>query len=145
MKGVISGSYRRFYTYICDEVIPAFEAQGIKVLSPPRSRIVNPGAEFVLFEADGTADVSVVERRHLAKIAEADFLYCYNPDGYLGIDTAIELGFASAHGVPIIALAYTGHPGRDCFIKYVCKPREVGFYLQEELVKNTQAEEASIV
>jgi hypothetical protein len=124
MDTVISGSYRQHYPNIRDEVIPTFEAQGIRVLSPPRSTIVNPGADFVLFEADGTADVALVLRRHLTKITQADFLYCFNPEGYIGTNTACELSYAFAHGVPILALAYTGNPGLDCFIEMVCKPEE---------------------
>jgi len=117
-------------------VLSTLEAQGIEVLSPPRSRIVNPGAEFVLFEADGpAANVAQVERGHLAKIARADFLYLYNPGGYVGDDTRFELGFAVAHGVPIIALAYTGNAVLDSFIDHVCRPEEVTFYLQREMAE----------
>ena len=121
---VVSGSFRRYYAEICD-VITTFESHGIHVLSPARSVIVNPGAEFVLFADDNTSDVGEVEQAHLAKIAKADFVYCYNPNGYVGINTTFELGFAYAHGVPVIALAYTGNPGLDCFLSDVCSPSDI--------------------
>jgi hypothetical protein len=121
---VISGSFRRYYEEIC-EVITAFESHGIRVVSPARSVIVNPGAEFVLFADDHTSNVSEVEQAHLAKIAKADFVYCYNPNGYVGINTTFELGFAYAHGVPVIALAYTRNPGLDCFLSEVSSPQDV--------------------
>jgi nucleoside 2-deoxyribosyltransferase len=124
MKCVVSGSFRKFYPEIVT-VIETFEHQGIKVLSPANSRIVNPGADFVILEADQHLDIRAIEREHLAAIARADFVYLYDPDGYVGNNTAFEIGYTWAIGKPIFALEFTGNSGLDCFIQEIGWPHEV--------------------
>ena len=48
---VISGSFRKHYKEIC-VMIRNFESQGIQVLSPRHSVVINPGEDFVLLETD---------------------------------------------------------------------------------------------
>lgn len=84
----------------------------------------------MIFASDNCDDPRVLAEKHLAAIRQSDFLYLYNPCGYIGINTALEVGYAHAHGIPIVALAFTGNPGIDCFINYVLAPEDVGtFYL----------------
>jgi len=42
---------------------------------------------------------------HFYKIKMADVVYVYNKDGYSGISTTMELGYAMALGKPIYALS----------------------------------------
>ena len=124
MKCVISGSFRKFYREI-RTLITTFEAQDIAVLSPPDSDIIDLGAEFVIFETDTSQDVHTLECQHLAAIARANFVYLYNPNGYVGTNSALELGYAVASGTPVIALELTGNPGLDCLISAVAEARDV--------------------
>lgn len=144
MQCVIVGSYRKFYPDI-RQVITIFENGGISVLSPPKSRIVNPGSSFAIFETDKSCDVHSIESGHLSALARADFVYFYDPQGYTGINAAFELGCAWVQGIPIIALERTGNPALDCFIAFVCKPEDLGFYVQEVSAQRLHAEEVCLV
>lgn len=103
MKCVVSGSFRKFYQGII-QVIEDFERCGIEVLSPKISEVMNPENEFVILKSDPTNDIETLERSHLEKIREADFLYIYNPGGYIGKSVAMELGWALALNKPVYAL-----------------------------------------
>jgi hypothetical protein len=127
MQCVISGSYRKFYYNIVDAIL-SFERHGISVVSPPCSHIINDGDEFVIFASDDCADAGVLMDKHLAAIRDSDFLYVYNPCGYIGVNTSLEIGYAHAHHVPIVALSMTNNPGLDCFITYVLLPEDLGLF-----------------
>jgi hypothetical protein len=129
MQCAISGSFRKFYSDII-EVMQIFVSKGIQVLSPPYSYVLNEGDEFVIFASDDCEDAGVLAGNHLEAIQESDFLYVYNPAGYVGVNTALEIGYAHAHSVPIVALAVTGNPGLDCFIDHVLMPEDVGLYFK---------------
>ncbi|MFA4872238.1 MAG: hypothetical protein WC610_04270, partial [Patescibacteria group bacterium] len=94
---VISGSFRRYFDGI-SETVRIFESLDIEVLSPKASRVVNPGEEFAVLETDDTSDPQTLEQRHLDAITKADALYLYDPDGYLGDFSKMELGWAVALG-----------------------------------------------
>lgn len=110
---VVSGSFRKHLAEI-HEAIREFNALGVTVLSSRLSLAVNPGDDFVLLESDDTADPSVLERRHLDAIREANALYICNPDGYIGLTVAMEIGWAKAHGVAIVA----SHAPEDVTLQY---------------------------
>jgi nucleoside 2-deoxyribosyltransferase len=42
---------------------------------------------------------------HFSLIKKADVVYIYNKDGYMGVSSTLELGFAEALGKPIYALS----------------------------------------
>jgi hypothetical protein len=130
MQCAISGSYRKFYSDII-EVMQTFESAGITVLSPPCSYVLDEGAEFVIFASDDSEDASVLAGKHLGAIRDSDFLYLYNPCGYVGVNTALEIGYAYAYDIPIVALALTGNPGLDCFIDHVLMPDDVSLYFND--------------
>lgn len=99
---VISGSFRKYYSDIRG-MITRFETLGVQVLSPKHSEVVNPGDDFVLLETDESTCLERVERAHLSAIRQADALYLYNPDGYIGLSSAMEIGWALAFGKPVYA------------------------------------------
>ena len=94
MKCAISGSFKKFYAEIC-QAYEIFEQNGISVLSPRKSTVVNPAEEFVILASDGVdASIKQIEDRHLEAISESDFLYLVNPRGYVGSSAAFEMGYA---------------------------------------------------
>jgi len=97
---VISGSFRKYYTEIRN-TIKEFESLGFQVLSPKHSNVVNPEGDFVLLESDETTCPEKIEREHLKAIYRADALYLYNPEGYIGPSSAMEMGWALALEKPI--------------------------------------------
>ena len=111
----ISGSFRKHYGAICD-VITSFEENGWTVLSPAKSRIVDATADFPVLVSDGSASVPEIEKTHLDGIARADALYVVDPDGYIGVSTAIEIGWALAHGVP----SFLQSPVSDPMVSSFC-------------------------
>jgi hypothetical protein len=64
---------------------------------------------------------------HFNKIRLADIVYVYNKDGYSGVSTNIEIGFASALGKPIYA--FCDNDEEECrkilFNKIVQTPEEL--------------------
>ncbi len=92
---VISGSFRKAFREIM-KVADEFEKVGFDILSPKKSKVVNPGEEFAILESDDTDDPKTLEERHLEAIVKADVLYIVAPNGYLGDLAKMELGFAYA-------------------------------------------------
>ncbi len=103
MKCVVSGSFKKFYDGII-KTIEEFERCGAKVLSPKVSRIINAGEEFALLESDTTKNIKVLEKKHLDAIRESDFLYVYNPEGYIGTSATMEIGWALSLDKPVFSL-----------------------------------------
>lgn len=103
MKCVISGSFRKFYDGIT-KTAEEFERYGVKVLAPKVSRIINADEEFAILESDTTKNIKVLEKNHLDTIREADFLYVYNPEGYVGTSATMEIGWALALEKPVFSL-----------------------------------------
>jgi len=103
MKCVISGSFRKFYNEIV-ATAEIFQKQGVEVLSPKISVIRNAGGEFVLLESDATDDIKTLEQAHLDAIKNADFLYLYNPGGYVGVSASLEIGWAIANNKKVFSL-----------------------------------------
>jgi len=78
VKCTISGSFRKFYTEIV-KLIDEFNSLGIEVLSPKKSKILNPEEEFVVLESDSKdKNVKQSEEKHLEAIKNSDFLYICN-------------------------------------------------------------------
>ena len=127
LKIVISGSFRKHLPGIQDK-IKEFKSLGFEVLSPVISTAVNPGEEFVFLESDKDNNPKELEEKHLQAIQEASTLYIFNPDGYLGNSTQMELGFALGVQKPI----YSYEEIADVSLKLFCKvasPSQIRQYL----------------
>jgi acetyltransferase-like isoleucine patch superfamily enzyme len=115
IKTVISGSFRKYYQEI-KEAIEQFENLGIDVLSPKKSIIINPDNDFALLESDESDNIYYIENKHLSAIIEASFLYVVNPNGYIGLTVAFEMGWAYANNCTI----YCMHEPNDILLKEFC-------------------------
>src|SRR2546422_9722930 len=102
LKATISGSFNRHYEGI-RETVETFLNEEISVLSPKPSRIRSRRRNFVRLESDNGTP-GEIEMGHLTAIASSDFLYVYNPDGYVGPSTGLEIGFALSKGLPVFSL-----------------------------------------
>ncbi|MGK8506350.1 NUDIX hydrolase [Nocardia asiatica] len=103
----IIGSFRRHYEQV-RQAAEIFMAAGMKVKSPPISRIIDLDREFVRFESDppSASDLDI-QVATLQRIFSSDFVYVMNPDGYVGRTTAYELGRIHERGM---AVYYAEHP-----------------------------------
>ena len=112
---VVSGSFRRFFPEIRETVL-TFESLGVVVLSPAASEVINPDEEFAILKTDKTRDPKTLEQGHLDAITKADALYLYNPEGYLGDSSKMELGWAIALGKPV----FCKEAMTDATLKFFC-------------------------
>lgn len=92
MNITIIGSFRKFYNDICN-LIDDFEGVGINVLSPKKSFIIKELNGFVLLQSDNkNAKPYQLQQKVLENVMKSDFIYVWNPSGYIGISTAYEIG-----------------------------------------------------
>jgi hypothetical protein len=148
MKCTICGSFRKHYDQICG-AIDVFEEAGIEVLSPKKSRLIDPEAPFPLLESDSQTETpDEIEARHISAIKDSDFVYLITPDAYVGLSVAIEFGLALRHEKPLYASEHP-HSGRetyddkvaDAFFKHFVKQGIfAGVYKPTELVDYFRAE-----
>ena len=140
---VISGSFRRHFDGI-SEAVKIFESLGIDVLSPKASKVVNPGDEFAVLETDGTSDPRTLEQRHLDAITNADALYLYDPDGYIGDSSKMELGWAIALGKPVFCKKLVEDSTLKLFCGKVATPEQVNGELSNRAPVATINERSSV-
>lgn len=108
---VLCGSFRRDFPGL-QLVYQALLDRGALVLAPRLDRPLgerivrkgDPSSEFVMLEGDHGKPTEI-ERRHVAAIEFADFVWLHAPDGYVGRSVAFELGVAHAAGIPVYSLA----------------------------------------
>ncbi len=98
----VSGSFHRHMEAITTAV-HELAALSVHVLSPADPRIVAFQGEFLFVASDPIRSVRLVQDRHLESIKAADFLWLVCPDGYVGQSASMEIGYAAAVGVPILA------------------------------------------
>jgi ADP-ribose pyrophosphatase YjhB (NUDIX family) len=95
------GSFRRHYPEVL-EAAQLFTDAGMVVKSPPMSRIINHGHEFVRFECDPPMSSDhAIQAATMEKIFSSDIVYLVNPDGYIGRTTAYELGRVHERGLAV--------------------------------------------
>lgn len=142
---VVSGSFRKHFKAITEK-IREMEKLGIKVLSPKVSKVVNPEDEFVVLETDNTTDPKILEQYHLNAIYKADALYIYNPNGYIGASTTMELGWAMALGKPIYVKEVVEDFTLKLFCENVVTPQELKdeLFNKQNCLINTVEDRASI-
>ena len=141
---VISGSFRRYFDGI-SETVGTFESLGIDVLSPKASKVINPGEEFAVLETDDTSDPRTLEQRHLDAITAADALYLYNPEGYIGDSSKMELGWAIALGKPVFCKELVADSTLKFFCGTVATPEQVKTVLENRSPLESINERSSVV
>ena len=67
-----------------------------------------PEAERLSTSGEYRMKVPGLVHAHLQRIREADVIYVFNPNGYIGINTTLEIGFA--HGLNKIIYVYESEP-----------------------------------
>jgi len=128
MKATIIGSFRKFYDQIC-LTYQIFEKNGIDVLSPRKSSIIDPSVDFVILKSDPKDwKEKQIQDRVLEKIVESDFVYIVNPSGYIGPTVYFEMGFAISQNIQLYSLKPAA---QDLFRQYIH-----GVFSPEELVKH---------
>lgn len=102
LTAAVSGSFHRHMGAIT-AAVHELAALSVRVLSPADPRIVAEQGEFLFVASDPVRSVRLVQDRHLDCIRVANFLWLVCPDGYVGQSASMELGYAAAADVPILA------------------------------------------
>ena len=128
IKCVALGSFRKNYDLII-EVVSQLEKFNVKVLSPEKSKVVNPGDDFIILTSDTkrfkVPTIRKIENVVLARIHVCDFVYVVNPGGEIGITTSFEIGYAKALKRPIIAMEAVSDSTLAEFVDYVLQPVDI--------------------
>lgn len=101
LTAAVSGSFRRHLDEV-SEAVSTLEDLGVRVLSPRSTTAAATTDGFVVLSGD-TGTPREIQERHLAAIAAADLLWLVCPRGYVGASALLEVGYASALGVPVFA------------------------------------------
>ncbi len=117
----ISGSFQRALEQIRAD-IKEFEKFGYKILSPRmfQSHVNENG--FVILDSDGGRRPAAIHGRHLVSISQSDLLWVRNPKGYVGLSTALEIGYAEAIGVPVYSSEEAADSSLNRYIKVAGSP-----------------------
>ncbi len=132
MNVTLIGSFRKYYKEICD-AYEIFEQNGIAILSPKKSRILNPNDEFVFLKSDPqNVGIKAIEDVVLDAIDNSDFIYLVNPFGYIGISVGFELGHCIAKQKPV----YSSDPISEVSLQPLIKGFYFGVYSPEKLLSH---------
>jgi nucleoside 2-deoxyribosyltransferase len=92
---------------------------GCQVLSPHRLDFSNVDALFVRDTAEVSLTEEIIERHHLLAITQSDFLWLHTPNGYIGLSTAFEIGYAASRGIPVFSSVAPSEKVFESFIQVV--------------------------
>jgi hypothetical protein len=98
---------------------------GILVQSPTDPRVVAQVEEFIFVASDHLRAIPLVQGLHLAAITRSDFLWLVDPEGYVGLSAALEIGYAAANSVPVFSLYAPQDQTLRHFVTVVAKMSDV--------------------
>ena len=90
---VISGSFNRFFSEMKDFYEDLIYYK-FHILSPNGFEISDDSTEFIRLKGDVGTTIGEIEAQHLESIKKSQFLIVFNPKNYVGISTALEIGYA---------------------------------------------------
>lgn len=105
------------------EAVEFFSSSGVTVLSPADPTPVEVLDGFLYVKSDQHRNPALVESRHLQAIAASRFIWLVAPDGYVGLAGAMEIGFATAIGVPVFSIDRVIDPNVAPYVKRVPSAR----------------------
>lgn len=101
MKVCIIGSFQKYYDDVV-KIIDLFSDVGISTLSPKKSIIDRNEDGFVILKSDYKGFLHEdIQLMVFHRMFLSDFVYVWNPNGYIGKTTSYEIGRASEKGIPI--------------------------------------------
>jgi NTP pyrophosphatase (non-canonical NTP hydrolase) len=109
---VLCGTYRKDPEGL-RRTFEHLQDSGFSILSPTNPFIETEEKGFVYMRHESMQTPHKIEDRHLDAIQQADFVWFFAPNGYVGPTGALEVGFARASGIPV----YTDTVLNDLTIK----------------------------
>lgn len=96
LKCTLSGSFNRYFSEISD-FYDDLKHCNFKILSPQDFEISDDSTDFIRLKSDIGTTIGEIESHHLQAIENSQILLVINPKKYIGISTALEIGFAVAN------------------------------------------------
>jgi NTP pyrophosphatase (non-canonical NTP hydrolase) len=118
---VLSGTYRKQFEAL-KRAYEEFRDLGCTILSPSNVSIVREEHGFVYMRGEETQTPESIEERHLDAIQKASFVWLHAPDGYVGPTAALEIGFATAVGIPVYSREMPTDKILGSFVRLVDSP-----------------------
>ena len=118
VRCVLSGTYHKDRDGLMS-VYNELVTYGCQVISPHRLNFEAEETIFVRDMAERDMSEESIERHHLVGIKQSDFLWIHAPNGYIGLSTALEIGFAIAHNIPIFSYSELSEPIFRPFVRVV--------------------------
>ncbi|HEU5121536.1 MAG TPA: hypothetical protein VFT59_01720, partial [Candidatus Saccharimonadales bacterium] len=118
IRCVLSGSYRKDIEGLRRAYLELV-ACGCQILSPHRMDFVNPEGPFVKDTAECDLSEAEIENHHLLAISQADFVWLHNPEGYVGVSGAFEVGYAHAKNIPVFSQSPPGNTTLGAYVTAV--------------------------
>lgn len=101
MTGCIIGSFRKYYDEVLD-VIQVFQKSGHQILSPKTSNIIRNDDGFVILASDNSEFTHIdIQTMVFHRVFRSDFVYVWNPEGYVGKTTCYEIGRILERKIPL--------------------------------------------
>ncbi|MFY9227841.1 MAG: hypothetical protein WAO28_00740 [Candidatus Microsaccharimonas sp.] len=100
IKATLSGSFHRDPEGL-ERDYRELALNQCQVLSPRTLAFKDSLQPFVRHGVEEADSVGTIQKHHLQAIALSDFLWVHAPDGYIGVSTAMEIGYAYGQGIPI--------------------------------------------
>lgn len=114
------GSYRQHLDAIFD-ARRVFLQAGAEVLRPASDQVAEAGGVFVRLAGDPDSRVQL-QQAQLEAIAASDFVYVVAPGGYNGPSAMLEIGYAHALGIPIVASEPPFDQAASCAVELIGSP-----------------------
>jgi NTP pyrophosphatase (non-canonical NTP hydrolase)/nucleoside 2-deoxyribosyltransferase len=121
---VICGTYRKDPEGL-RRTFDKFKDEGFQILSPSNPFIESEQHGFVYMRNESSHSPDQIENRHLDAIQQADFVWFFAPNGYVGPTGALEVGFARANGIPVYSDVELNDVTIKQFVQTVRSPEEV--------------------
>lgn len=121
---VLSGSYRREVDRLKQDHKALLEV-GFRVLSPPSVDFTVERHGFVFTRQEEGKSPREIERGHLDAISRSDCVWLHAPEGYVGVSGSLEVGFATAIGVPVFGREFPKDITIREFVERVDRPSEI--------------------
>lgn len=121
---VLCGTFRKDPTGL-RQAFDELRDFGCEILSPKNLDFSRERDGFVYLIGEEADVPARIERRHLDAIQQANFVWFYAPEGYIGTTGALELGFARANGIPVFSRHVPSEPLLQSFVEIVESPSAV--------------------
>jgi nucleoside 2-deoxyribosyltransferase len=116
IRATLSGSFHRDFEGL-EKAYSELVSNQCQVLSPHSLDFEDHKVLFVRHETEEDESVYQIEQHHLRSIAQSDMLWLHAPDGYVGMSSAMEIGYAIAKKIPVYSSVEINDQTLSAYVK----------------------------